>query len=291
MIARLNALGIDIAERDVHEAAAGALRIVEYQMADLMRQMTVEQGLDPREFVVYAYGGAGAAHAAIFGRELGCAQVVVPLGNLASTFSALGVMSSDVLHIYEHAQLFSSPFSAEPLNAIYGQLEETARAQLRREGFAEDDIELTRYADMRFSLQIHQVETPVPGGELTDADMESQVERFIERYESIYGKGSAFTGAGTQIGILRVAARGRIRTPELPKLSPTGRVEPVGRRPVYWDESGFVDTDIYDGDRLGPGAEVPGPAIVEMNVTTIVVHPGQHGRVDDYGSFVIDTKA
>ena len=269
------------------EAAAGAVRIVEYQMADLMRQMTVEQGLDPREFVVYAYGGAGAAHAGVFARELGCSEVVVPLGDLASTWSALGVMSSDVLHVYERAELLSSPFDPARLNAIFAELEERGRRQLRDEGFEEDAIELRRYADMKFSLQIHQVEVPVPAGELAPEDMERQIDSFIERYDSIYGKGSAFTGAGVQAGVFRLAARGRIRTPALPKLERTGRVEPMGSREVYWEEHGFLPTDVYDGAALGPGAEFPGPAIAEMSVTTVVVQPGQHAHVDDYGSFVI----
>jgi N-methylhydantoinase A len=277
------ALGMEIVE-----AAAGAVRIVEYQMADLMRQMTVEQGLDPREFVVYAYGGAGAAHAAVFARELGCKQVVVPLGDLASTWSALGVMSSDVLHVYEHAELLASPFDVARIAEIYAELEERARAQLAEEGFAETDMELSRYADMRFSLQIHQVEVPVPAGDLTGETMGQQIETFIERYESIYGKGSAFTGAGVQIGVFRVVGRGRIRTPELPRLEPRDAPAPAGTRDVYWEEGeGHIATDIWDGAAIGPGTEITGPAIVELSVTTIVVQPGQRGRVDDYGSFVI----
>jgi N-methylhydantoinase A len=264
------------------------VRIVEYQMADLMRQMTVEQGLDPREFVVYAYGGAGAAHAAVFARELGCKEVVVPLGDLASTWSALGVMSSDVLHVYEHAELVASPFDAGRIADIYAELEGRARAQLADEGFADADVSLSRFADMRFSLQIHQVEVPVPDGALTDETMERQVETFIERYESIYGKGSAFTGAGVQIGVFRVVGRGRIRTPALPKLEAGPAASPAARRDVFWEEGqGFVETDIWDGAAIGPGTEIEGPAIVEMSVTTIVVQPGQRGRVDDYGSFVI----
>ena len=277
-----DALGMDVVE-----AAAGAVRIVEYQMADLMRQMTVEQGLDPREFVVYAYGGAGAAHAAVFARELGCKEVVVPLGDLASTWSALGVMSSDVLHVYEHAELVTSPFDAGRIGEIYAGLEERARQQLADEGFADADVALSRYADMKFSLQIHQVEVPVPGGELTGETMEQQIETFIERYESIYGKGSAFTGAGVQIGVFRVVGRGRIRTPALPKLEAGPAASPAGTRQVYWEGEGFVETGIWDGAAIGPGTEVEGPAIVEMSVTTIVVQPGQRGRVDDYGSFVI----
>ena len=90
---------------------------------------------------------------------------------------------------------------------------------------------------MKFSLQIHQVEVPVPGGELTEATMEQQIETFIERYESIYGKGSAFTGAGVQIGVFRVVGRGRIRTPALPKLEAGPAASPAGTREVYWERA------------------------------------------------------
>jgi N-methylhydantoinase A len=270
------------------ETAAGAVRIVEHQMADLMRQMTVEQGLDPRDFVVYAYGGAGAAHAAVFARELGCREVVVPLGDLASTWSALGVMSADVLHVYEHAELMAAPFDADRVNAIYRELEDRARRQLEAEGFGGDRIELRRFADMKFQLQIHQVEVPVPAGNLTARALEQQIDRFVERYEAHYGAGSAFTGAGVQIGVFRLMARGKVRTPALTRPAGRGTAAPVGEREVYWEDgAGFHATPIYDGPSLGPGAEIAGPAIVEMPETTIVVHPGQSGRVDPYGSFII----
>ena len=196
-------------------------------------------------------------------------------------------MSSDVLHVYEHAELVTSPFDAGRIGEIYAELEERARTQLADEGFADADVAISRYADMKFSLQIHQVEVPVPGGELAEATMEQQIETFIERYESIYGKGSAFTGAGVQIGVFRVVGRGRIRTPALPKLEAGPAASPAGTRQVYWEGDGFVETDIWDGAAIGPGTEIAGPAIVEMSVTTIVVQPGQRGRVDDYGSFVI----
>ena len=103
---------------DVTTAAAGAVRIVNHHMGELMRQMTVEQGLDPRDFVVYAYGGAGPVHATGYARELGVKEVVVPLSSLASTWSALGVMSSDVLHVYEHAELMPAPFDGGRITEI-----------------------------------------------------------------------------------------------------------------------------------------------------------------------------
>jgi N-methylhydantoinase A len=272
-------------------AADGALRIVESQMADLMRQMTVERGRDPRDFVIYAFGGAGPAHAVAFARELGAAQVVIPLGDLASTWSALGVMTSDVLHIREHSEVMIAPFSPDRMNEIYAGMEASAREQLHAEGFDDADIELTRLAEMKFSLQIHQVEVPVPGGTLTAKDAEEQAGRFIQRYEEIYGEGSAFTGAGTSIGLFKILARGRVRTPVPPPIDRSD-VAPVGQRDVYWrDHGAFSPTDIYDGSRLSSAAAVAGPAIIEFPDTTVVVPPGASARLDELGSVLIDVGA
>jgi N-methylhydantoinase A len=269
------------------EAAAGAVRIVESQMAGLMRQMTLEQGLDPRDFVVYAYGGAGGAHAAQFARELGCARVVVPLGDLASTWSALGVMSSDVLPVYATARLMGAPFDADALNAVFGELEARAREALREEGFTGRQVEIRRFADMKFTLQIHQVEVPVPGGRITPRGAEAQVARFVARYEQVYGRGSAFTGAGVQAGVFRVLARGKVRTPSLVRRPGRAAASPSGARRVHWEGRGFARTPVYGGAALAPGAAVRGPGIVDMPETTIVVPPGDTGTVDPYGSFVI----
>ena len=273
---------------DPQVAADGALRIIESHMADLMRQMTVERGLDPRDFVVYSFGGAGGAHTVAFARELGCSTVVVPLGDMASVWSALGVMTSDVLHLYEYSELLSSPFDADRLNEIYEGLEADALAQLKEEGFAEQEIELTRIAEMKFSLQIHVLEVTVPAGTLTEAQMTEQQDRFVARYEQTFGEGSAFPGAGTQIGTCRVVGRGRVRTPELPQIA-AAQIEPASQREVYWREFGGMHaTDIYRGEDLGAGSEVAGPAIIELPVTTVVLPPGADAKVDSLGNIIID---
>ena len=277
---------------DAVAAADGALRIVETQMADLMRQMTVERGRDPRDFVVYAFGGGGGARAVEFARELGCSQVVIPLGDLASTWSALGVMSSDVLHVHEHSELVPAPFPSDKLNEIYERLEAEAREQLGREGFSsEEEVDLTRFADMKFSMQIHQVEVPVPSGHLTSEDAEAQIGRFVERYEQTYGQGSAFTEAGTQMGVFRVFARGRLRTPSLPAIEEREAPTPESRE-VYWrDLGGFHATDVFPGHALGAGFSFEGPCILDLPDTTVVVPPGASGRVDQLGSIVVDVGA
>src|SRR5512146_509496 len=153
------------------ELAAGATQIVEFQMAELMRQMTVERGFDPREFVVYGYGGAAGAHVAEYTRELGCRSVVVPLGATASTWSALGVQAADLLHVLEKSRLFMAPFPSPDFNLIFDELEHKARAHLRHDGLKDSEILLERSVEMKFKLQIHTVEVPVPAVRLAEKHM------------------------------------------------------------------------------------------------------------------------
>jgi N-methylhydantoinase A len=212
---------------DVIATASGAVQIVEFHMADLMRQMTVQRGLDPRDFIVYAYGGGGPAHAISYARELGCHTVVVPLGSVASTWSALGIQSADLLHVYEKAELLIAPFDPVRLNDIFAELEARGRAQLREDGITDAAIRFQRSADMKFRLQIHRVEVPVAEGILTAQDTERLMQAFADKYESLYGKGSAFKDAGMEIGVLRVSAIGTITRPQMSRHGGTDRVPPI----------------------------------------------------------------
>ncbi|MBI3801351.1 MAG: hydantoinase/oxoprolinase family protein, partial [Deltaproteobacteria bacterium] len=276
-------------QMDVVEAASGAVQIVEFHMADLMRQMTVQRGLDPRDFIVYAYGGGGPTHAVSYSRELGCRTVVVPLGAVASTWSALGIQSADLLHVYEKAELLIAPFDPERLNAIFADLETQGRAQLREDGIAEASLRFRRTADMKFRLQIHRVEVPVPLGSLTAQDTERLRQTFAEQYESLYGQGSAFRDAGMEIGVLRVVAIGTIPRPSLSRQAPRTTEAQPAYREVYWRElKRFTSTPIYNGAKLAALRDIEGPAVIEMPETTIVLRPGSAGRLDEYGNFVIE---
>src|SRR3954467_2324811 len=108
------------------ECAAGICRIVELHMADVIRKVTVEKGFDPRDFVLFAFGGAGPAHAAVFGRELGVKRVVIPQRKAASTWCAFGAAAADVLHIFEHTEIMSTPVDASRINKLLSSLEDKA---------------------------------------------------------------------------------------------------------------------------------------------------------------------
>src|SRR5207237_5778227 len=131
----IGALGAQIGMSAI-ECAAGACRIVELHMADIIRKVTVEKGFDPRDFVLFAFGGAGPAHAAIFARELGVNKVIVPQRKAASTWCAFGAAAADVLHIFEHTEIMPTPVPASRINEVMNLLETKAKAVMAEEGIA-----------------------------------------------------------------------------------------------------------------------------------------------------------
>lgn len=277
---------------DLIQAASGVAKIVEFQMADLVRKVTIQKGYDPRDFVLFAYGGAGPVHAAVYGRELGVQSLVIPLGDICSVWSALGAASSDVLHIFEQVDILDAPFDLRRVNANFAALEEKGLSLLRREEVPAGQVQLIRSVDMRYRAQIHQVEVMVPEGQLGPSELVELIDRFEARYELLYGKGSGYRGAGVQIESFRCRAVGRMPKPviaEAPVAAPTPVAAAVGvARDVYWAELGrWQHTAVYWGVHLRPGNVIAGPAIVQAADTTIVIHPDQEAKVDKFGNFVI----
>ncbi len=274
---------------DVLEVAAGAVRIVETKMAELIRQMTLQRGLDPRDFVLFSYGGAGPTHACEYARELGIRHVVIPLGTISSTWSAFGTLCADILHVYEKSELLSPPFDLEYINRTFEELESKGLQQLEEDGVERNRIEFRRFLEMKYKMQIHQLEVPVPSGLLDAAGLEQVLVRFEEIYESFYGKGSAYREAGVEIGLFKVNAVGRMVKPQLPELGVDEESLVTGSREIFWrDGDELRDTPIYSGTALGTGVVVSGPAVVEYPETTVVVPPFAEGVVDRSGSFVIE---
>ncbi len=277
----------------VPETASGVARVVEHQMADLIRKATVQKGYDPRDFVVFAYGGAGPAHAGVYARELGAQQVVVPLGDICSLWSALGAASADVLHIYEAVDIIPSPFDPPRVAANFAELERRGREQLAADGIDPGRARLHRSADMRYRGQINEVEVAVPDGPLGAGALGRLIGEFHHRYETLYGRGAGFREARVEIVTYRVRASAVSPKPAIEPAAEAGPEPPSEARApirkVYWAELGdFEPTAVFWGERLRPGNVLAGPAIVQLPDTTIVVHPGQTARRDAFGNFIID---
>jgi N-methylhydantoinase A len=277
----------------VVEAASGAARVVEHQMADLIRKVTVQKGYDPRDFAVFAYGGAGPVHAGVYARELGAQGVVVPLGGVCSLWSALGAASADLLHIHETVDIQASPLDPARVNARFADLEARGIAQLREDEVDPERARITRSADMRYLGQINEVEVPVPAGALEPPVLEQVIADFHRRYETLYGAGAGFREARVEIVTYRVRTAAASTKPALRPAPERGARPPAEAcaraRSVYWAEVGdFETTPVYWGEKLLPGNLIAGPAVVQVPDTTIVVHPGQTGRLDPYGNVLID---
>lgn len=278
---------------DPYETAAGIVAIADHRMADLIRQRSIERGYDPRDFVVFTYGGAGPVHAAMYARELGARQVVVPLASAASVWSALGVGSSDVIHVYQRSQIIPVPGDPAELVQYRSELQAQALEDLEAEGFAGEDIQLDWSADMRHRSQLHVIEVPFPEGDVDGPAVEALLERFERLYERVFGSGTAFREAGVEVVMLRCTATGRVRKPVL-TTEPAEPHEPPaaargGTRDVYWGElARHEPTAVFFGDELTRGSHVEGPAVIEMPVTTVVARPGDSASVDGYGSIVMN---
>lgn len=275
------------------ELASGVATIAEFQMADLIRKVTVQKGLDPREFVVFAFGGAGPVHMGIAARELGVSKVIVPQGDTAAVWCAFGAASADILHVNEQVNIMSSPFDLERVNTLLAELGDKGRSHLLDDGVDASSHQFRFSIDMRHRGQINEVEVDLDSGVLDAAALEQLRERFVERYERLYGHGAALRGARLEMVTFRCRASAVSRKPELAAATQMSQeIAPdaqTGTREIYWAEwKKLSATPIFDGYRLVPGNALEGPCVVETTTTSMVVHPDQRISVDALGNFVID---
>src|SRR6266705_3094425 len=275
------------------ESASAIAKIAEFKMADIIRKTTVEKGFDPRDFVLFAFGGAGPAHAGVFARELGVQKVIVPQKEIAATWCAFGAASADILHVYEQVDIQASPFDAGRVNAALDSLEKKANAQMDRDGIAGSRRHFQFSLDMRHKGQINEVEVMLPEKRVRSSLWEPLHRRFYARYEQLYGSGSSYGEARLEIVTLRLRATAATPRPRLyatQKLN--AKIDPKagrGKRDIYWsDLKKAAATPIYDGALLAPGNLIKGPVVIETTDTTVVVHPGQSLRVDAFGNFEIN---
>jgi N-methylhydantoinase A len=242
----------------------------------------VSRGFDPRDFVVFAFGGAGPVHAGAFARQLGVRAVVIPIGNIASVLSAMGTVSSDVVHVHDRTTKLIAPFDMAQVEAAFAELEAEATAQLEAEGFTPADISIERFVSMKYGAQTFDLELPTHAG----LSSEELVEDFEVAYEQRYGKGSGFAPAGIDLMRLRVQSSGRLPRPDL-AVEDAARQDDAEStsRPVWWPEEGdWIETPIFDH---APAAVV-GPAIVQLPDTTVPVRPDASLTRDDHGNLIME---
>jgi N-methylhydantoinase A len=279
----------------VEDAAAAIYAIQNAQTGDLLRKVVVEAGHDPREFVLYAFGGAGPAHCAAYAAELGVGKVVVPLGQVASAFSAYGLAASNIALAAELSDPAMVPMDPVRVEKNLAQLEAQVRDGLERQGVRFTRVDVFREIDMRYSMQLAELPAGIDDGPIDEAQIRRAADRFEARYAEMFGAGSGFSAAGIQAITYRVRAVGVLPFDlDLPALetaaSPDSSAAVRGRRPVRLGTDGYVDTDVYDYSLLRAGHVITGPAIVEVPTTTVVVPAGITGTVDSLGNLTMEAK-
>ncbi|HEX4668445.1 MAG TPA: hydantoinase/oxoprolinase family protein [Solirubrobacterales bacterium] len=272
------------------EAAAAVHDLVVANMANAVREVSVEKGHDPREFLFVAYGGTLPLFASQIAERLHMETIVIPRNS--SVFSALGLLAADFVLRTDQSVGWdlSRPEDVGRVNAIAERMVARGRAEMAAEGFAEDAIRTQRSADFRFQGQAYELAMPVPERALAPADAAGLADAFRRLYERTYGEGTAWAGVPTTMANYSVTVVGR-RTP--PQIGPAAAEAAAGdlvrgHRDVYLPSSRRRErVAVYDEGRIRPGAGIEGPALIDAGDTTIFVPPETSAGRDEHMNFVL----
>jgi len=276
----------------LEEAAAGIVRINNSNAALLIRQRTIEQGLDPRDFVLYAFGGAGPVHAFGFAAELGIREVIIPLGNGASTLSAYGIASADETRYFEAEYTVRPPLDPAELHAALARVETDARRILAADGVAILSIERTLL--MRYVGQnLNSIAVPLAGAIIDSKTTAAIISDFERQYARLYGEGARVVFQSVEVFAIRlkiVSALGCkiVAQSQADSRWATATAATPVQHEVFWPLlMQRMSTAVVDGSSLTPQSIVNGPALVELPHTMVAVAPGQSLTPDRFGSLVL----
>lgn len=267
-------LGIEPAD-----AALGILSIAEAHMTNAIRLVSVERGLDPREFTLVAFGGAGALHAVRLAEALGITKVLIPPapGNL----SAMGLLCADVRH--DFARTIVSRLAGnitKELRTKVEQLMEQARAALAGEGVQKTNAQFATTVDLRYQGQNYELNLPLVDSDL-QGDFSNLIRRFGQEHDKVYGY--LLEGKEIQIVNVRVTATGFLEKAAWPAHEPiVDAPSACAQRDVYLEGQGWTSVEVYKFQDLRPTQTFNGPAIVEYPGSTLFLAPGWRATFDPF---------
>jgi len=266
-------------------AAMAVLRLGNTHMAGAIRMVSLSMGADPRDFALFAFGGAGPLHATALARELAIPQVLVPAR--PGITNALGCVVADLRH--DFVRTLSRPLDSADMaevHAIFAAQEAEGRALIRAERIALTGITAEYSADMQFVGQTHLLRVPLPNGRPTRAELQTAFERaYHARFRvdldsipaNLVNLNTSVIGARPEIDLAALIDPAHRRA--------TLAEAQTGTRPVWFE--GWTDTPVYWRDHLPAGLDLTGPAILEQMDTTLVLDPGDHVRADADGNLIV----
>ena len=269
---------------DLVEAAAGIVRVVNEHMAAAIREVSIDRGRDPRDYVLLPFGGAGPVHVLALAEIIGIPRVVVPPE--PEVLSAFGATALDVKHDAETTHYLELD-GADPgaLEARLRALEEEALGFLARQGVRQEDCTIQRIAELRYVGQTYEVPTDAPADLTAPGALGGLRARFDAEHERHYGV--CDPAAPVALVNLRATAIGRTAKPPFEAEGRSGgeAVRMTTRR-AFFPGTGWVETPIFWRPDLPPGAALPGPAIVEQRGSTFVVPAGWTVQVDPFRNLI-----
>ena len=265
-------------------AAAGILKVIDNNMVGAIRVVSVERGHDPREFALIPFGGAGPLHGGALARLLGIKTIIVPPA--PGVLSALGLLAAQLKSDYSRTCLQRPPdYDLGTMERVFAEMEQEAAAWLEREGVERTGRVLLRQASLRYVHQGFELTVPWPGA-VTPENLAICLAAFHQQHERLY----TFSQEDTPVEIvnLRLTAVGKLPRPSLPSIGGSRDISTarVGQQ-VVESEDGALDYPIYSRDKLGAGAVLPGPAIIQQLDATTLILPGQVAEVDGRGCLII----
>lgn len=271
----------------IQEAAMGIIRLADANMINALKLVSVRRGFDPRDFTLVCFGGGGAMHAGALMRELHTKKAVIPTN--PAVFSAWGMLMTDLRRDYIRTMITrTDKVDPEILENIYQEMDAQAIQDLTSEHVMRSDMEIQRFADMRYKGQEHTVKVMLPKGKITAEMMPEVNELFHLLHERTY---TFRLDTPIELVNYHVTALGHIKKPEIKKIeNHKGKLEEAykGKRRVNFDELGFHEAAIYERGRLPVGVSVEGPAVIEEPASVTVVFPDQRLTRDEYGNLHID---
>jgi len=277
---------------NLEEACLGIFKIVNQNMADATKVVSVQRGHDPREFALVSAGGACSIHACKIAEEIGSQKVIVP--KAASVFCALGMLESDIK--LDNVRSFTGTIPGldlELFNKKIAQTEIEALNELQREGVKKERSTLLRFLDVRYVGQHHEVTVTIPNNCVIEPKhLEIIANTFHKAHEKLY----TYSTPETTIEIinLRITAVGHVDKSGLFEL-PVGEVDLdaalKNKRLIRFEEyDEAIEVNVYDRDKIKPGTRVEGPAVIEERITTIIIHPNWNAYVDGYENVIMEVK-
>jgi len=269
--------------QEVQAVALGVVRVANAEMVRALRLISVERGLDPREFTLVAFGGAGPLHACALAEEMGIGRVLVP--RASGVLSALGLAISDLRRDYVAAVLGRlDELDPAALSDVWGELERQARHEL---GADSGQPVLTRRADLRYRGQSFELTVDVEPG-AAGADRGVDLARLAERFGAAHQRryGYRMDDETVELVSLRLVAAVPVGKPELAAEPPRGARRAVRRR-VNLDGR-WLEVDVLAREELGGGDRLEGPAVVEFAEATLLLRPGWRALVDHAGTMALE---